>query len=471
MKKEVLRINRLSLTEKDTAGLTDVSLCLLEGESCGFLGLENSGKHMMVDVLCGERLWNKGSVYIDGHVVTDKKTYKKSTYYANVSNFFVEDWLVAEYIGLEYTKFPFGILREKPLVHQVKLLMKEIGLGLRVDERVKELSELEKRQMDLVKAYQRGARILIIEDEFEGCTVKDIEKYKEILNRLIKKGGMTAIINSHSDQVSQILSDKFIIFKEGSIVKKCKKNYIKSDAHLEQFLLRQRTTSSKINLERNNNIQDNSKEILYAVSKIFLKKKKELKFHFRKGEITSILILDIELGKKIFRLLSGREINPTVLVKLEGETCNFRKTTDYVKHKIVSSEGLGDSKEMFLTLSVGENLIISSLDKISIWSYPISKYRLEKMAEKQIRHSLTDVKTSIKEMEVNDYITLLLERWYIYKPKVVVLFEPFNQCDMRGISMIKMYLKKFAEMGTTIIIIKSRDEYIEDISDHIVRIL
>ena len=470
MKKEVLRIHQLNLIQNETAKLTDICLCLLEGESTGFLGLENSGKHLLIDILCGGQFSGSGRIYIDGNEITDRKVYKKLTYQVNPSNYFAEDWLVAEYIGLEYTKFRFGILREKVLVNQVKLLMEEFGLELAVDKKIKDLSELEKRQMDLVKAYRRGVRMVIIEDEFEGCTVKDIEKFKETLNRLIQKGGMMVIVNSHSDQVLQILSDQFIIFRESCIVKKCKKNYIKNNAHLEQFLLRKRLSSQKTYLEYHKNQRDNSKEIVYSINHMILKEQGVFQFRFYKGEITSILALDLEIGKRIFDVLSGREIDSSVSMLLEQKPCSLSNTADYVRNKIVSSAQLGDAGDLFLTLSIGENLIISSLDKIPAWHYLISKYKLEEMAEQQISSLLTNADSPMKRLEVNDYITLLLERWYIYKPKVVVLLEPFSQCDIHGIALVKSYLKKFTEMGVAIIIVKSREEYIEDISDHIIRV-
>ena len=71
---------------------------------------------------------------------------------------------------------------------------------------------------------------------------------------------------------------------------------------------------------------------------------------------------------------------------------------------------------------------------------------------------------------VNDIINITLERWYIYNPKVLILFEPFARCDLMGVSIVKSYIKKFANRGSAVIIIKSREEYVEDISDQIISV-
>ncbi len=72
--------------------------------------------------------------------------------------------------------------------------------------------------------------------------------------------------------------------------------------------------------------------------------------------------------------------------------------------------------------------------------------------------------------DVNELIRLTLERWYIYRPAMIILYEPFIECDPYGVSLVREYIKRFADRKTAVIIIKSRDEYIADISDHIFEI-
>ena len=54
MKRELLRINHLSDRYNRTRKLENVSLCILEGECVGFLGLTYSGKDLLVDLLTGK---------------------------------------------------------------------------------------------------------------------------------------------------------------------------------------------------------------------------------------------------------------------------------------------------------------------------------------------------------------------------------------------------------------------------------
>ncbi len=73
-------------------------------------------------------------------------------------------------------------------------------------------------------------------------------------------------------------------------------------------------------------------------------------------------------------------------------------------------------------------------------------------------------------LKINELIQLTLERWRIFNPNVLVLLEPFALCDVKDVSVVKSYIKKFSQNGTTVIIVNTREEYVEDISDRIINI-
>ena len=56
-----------------------------------------------------------------------------------------------------------------------RVYLSDSDLDFDVSCKMKHLTELEKRILDLAKAYRRGAKIVVIEDEFDGMSRKDIE--------------------------------------------------------------------------------------------------------------------------------------------------------------------------------------------------------------------------------------------------------------------------------------------------------
>lgn len=468
MKKEILRIHDFNKEYSTTTKLVNISMSLMAGESVGFLGLVNSGKNLLVDILCKSQELNQKSFYVDKRIINTAEI-KKYVYRITASNYLIDNWTVAEYICLDSVGFILGIYRRKKLATKAKLFLQELELDIDVNKKLGNLSELEKRLVDLVKAYSREKKILVIEDEFEGCSTKDIKHFKVILDRVIKNK-MVAIINSHSNNVSYILSDKYIIFKKGYIVKKCSKDYIRNNSHLEKFLLGTTITSKKKDLDSYKNEQNFTTQVMYSIKNMRLKEKNDIHFDFDKSEVVTILALDVKEKEQIFDLLSGRYIDKYIKIHLEQNFCSFSDVIDFVKSKIVSIADMGGVDELLLSMSVGDNLLIPSLDKISSLQYILSKHKMGKMLEREIKDNIVETGDDIKDMSINEHIVLLLERWYVYKPKVLILFEPFVHCDIYGVSLVKSYIKKFTSLGTTVIIVKSREEYIVDISDRIISI-
>lgn len=176
MKKELLRINRLNYNYTRTRKLENVSFCILEGECIGFLGLSYSGKDLMTSLLRGELTEGDGSgaIYLGGQKVNDWEVLGKEIYYMCPDNYVIEDWTVAEYLCLVDSGWAGSFWRKGVLNEEAGKYFEELELDFDISSRIRDLSELEKRIVDVVKAYRKGARIIIIEDEFDGVSQTDI---------------------------------------------------------------------------------------------------------------------------------------------------------------------------------------------------------------------------------------------------------------------------------------------------------
>lgn len=470
MKKEMLRINNLNLEYSVVEKLRNISICLLGGECVGFLGLENSGKNLLVDFICGKHDIDKFSYYFNGvrHISTEDL--RNHVYRIAVSNYLIDDWTVAEYMFLVDGSSVFSLMNRKKLVGMTEELFREFELDIDPDKMLKKLTELEKRMVDLLKAYSSNAKIIVIEDEFEGCSTQDIEKFKTLLDRVVHHG-ISSVINSHSDNVSHILSDKYVIFNKGYIIKKCNKSFFRNNSNLESMLLGiSEASDDKEGAETVKTRKNDSTEIIYSVSNMILKKRIIRQLDFYKSEVVTLLSLDVKEKTRIFEMLSGRYIDKSMKIVIDNKTGVFNDIIDFVKSRVASVADMGGESELLLSMSTGNNLLIPSLAKIPALQHVFVERKVTKMLENEIRSNIKTVPKDVKNMSVNDYITLLMERWYIYRPKVLILFEPFVHCDIYGVSLVKSYIKRFTDIGTTVIIIKSREEYVEDISDRIIHI-
>lgn len=468
MKKEVLRIQNLSCLSPSGRSLSHVSFYLLQGEITGFLGLADSGKDTLVDILTGKEKYDKGFVSAEGGQLAAPEEMESLVYKIVDSNYSIKDWSVAEYIGLVTNDKIMGMLRKKSLKKEIQRLFDRLRLGIDVNKKLGELGEMEKRLADVAKACFRKARLLIIEDEFEGLSEEEIQTFQKELSRLIR-GRMAVIINSHSDMVTRNMADRLLIFKEGRIAKKCCAGQIQSTKYLEKLFMGSSLRSRKKTMDNRAEELTGPKEIVYEVSPVNMGGQ-ELRLSFHKGEIAAILAVDRKWKEDIFWILSGRVNRHGMERLLEGKICRCEDISGYVRNKIVSASHLGNLEELLPSMSVGENILMPSLNKLSSLECAVAEKKIARLLERDIESAGIKSRTATGELGTNERIALTLERWLLYRPKVMVLLEPFALCDAYGVSLVKFYLKKIAAGGTAVIAVLSRKGYMAELGDRFINL-
>ncbi len=468
MKKEILRIHNLNYDSDIKIKLKNISFFILEGERVAFLGLTRSGKEVLLRLLSGKEMAENRNIkiYVDG----EKRSVcdlGKRVYLIESGNYNIKNWNVAEYLYLVDSSWKDRIRGEKGIVDRARRTFEKFSITIDVTKRIEDLTELEKRVMDMIKARETGAKIVIIQDDFDGMDYEAIHKFSEVIKTVISEK-MSVIVDSNSDTVVSALADQYVIFKDGIIVKKCKKEYIKDLSQMQKYLF-----GTKEEKMLHNRYSDEKKKlqinkVVYKVRGLKLGTQEE--FDFFKGNIVTFLILNKKEKERIFNELSGRVNDSGVEYITDSSKFNRRDKAFFTREKIVSIKQLGSKKELFRTMSVVENLLMPSLSKFSFWDFVLNAKKLTNVLMENLWDSKIDPNLKIDELDINDIINVTLERWHIYNPKVMIMYEPFALCDANGVSIVKSHIKKFANNGTSIVIINTRDENVSEISNQLMEL-
>jgi len=495
MKNEVLRIQNLNMPYSAGRSFKWVSLILFEGECTAFLGLSFSGKDYLLRILTAQAGTEPAGagIHIDGKRITSRKQLETGVYRMSPENLSFREWSCADYIGLARAGWLLMGKQKKMLQTETQRLADSLGISLDVRRKLSTLTEKEKRLADLMRACSLGARVLVVEDEFEGLPREEIAEFSVLLHTVAMRQHLTVVLNIHSNEVFRLLADHYIVFRDGQIIKKCRSSEVSGSDELEEYLLGT-SMAQRMNLltrgaELNRNaLEDGDEERGDAVYRMrnfpleghvtgkikgevrAVQRGDYLDLSFGKGEVTTILAMDERIRMRLFMSLSGRAPDAGVYCVIGERRLRSGEYRLFVKNRVVSVMHPGNSDELFTNMNIGENLVLPSVRKISFSDYLFSSEQLTKALDRdQILEDVFD--GSLKNSDVNDRIAVALERWYMFNPKVLVLLEPFEQCDAYGVSIVRSYILKFAGRGASVIMVRSRDEYAEDISDKIIRIL
>jgi hypothetical protein len=92
------------------------------------------------------------------------------------------------------------------------------------------------------------------------------------------------------------------------------------------------------------------------------------------------------------------------------------------------------------------------------------------MLTRQVSNNALASNGSIQDLSDRENITLLLERWLIFRPEVLILVDPYLKTDEVGCGIVTDYIQKFTSEGVAVIILASKPYRLESICDRIINI-
>ncbi len=469
MKREILRVNELNYADEEGQSLNHVSFFLTAGDRAALVGLAASGRDTLVGILTGTREADLDSfgLFLDGKRLFDQEELVSRVYRMSPALRMIDTWSVAEYLLLmEHGNAGSVLLRHRVIQDRAEKCLGQFGIALDPARTISRLSELERWLLDLARAMLSGARVLLIEDEFDGMRETEIDAFARALDEIVAENA-AVIVNSHSDLVSGKLSDRYLIFKNGKIVKKCKKEFITGPEQLERFFLGRSVRSKKKTLDVYEKETREDEEIVYRIFRMRLPDGSRQNLYFRKGTVTTFLVSDEKRKRHFFQCVSGLWNPPGCYRIVDGKRCWSMSEAAMVEKRLALIEALGDPKEIFTNLDLGDNLLLPSLRKISGPEYLKNAGKLSALLSEGMLKSGLLSENGEGRRDVNDIICITLERWFVFHPQVLFLLNPFMRCDAYGSMVVRSYIRKFALHDTAVIIVKSRDEYVGDLSDQI----
>lgn len=464
MKATILNINDLNYSSEYYGKLEHISFHANAGEVTSLFGLSNSGRELLFDVISGNISLenNQHNIFINNHTIRTKEEMAKEVYCISSGENVIESWSVAEYLLLQKTPFYLSRKAIKKMNADAERLLRSYEVRIRVDRRLSELSIIERKMLEIIKAGDLTASILLLKNDFEGMSDDMLDTYSQLLHRVINNQ-KAVIFLSYIDNASLRISDSYLIFRRGRIVKKCSIEHGLDEIHRNAYLLGHVMTAKKQQLDQSVTRQMGiQKNIKFQIRNLTIKNKR-YDFDFQKGEIVLLKVTEELQCRKVFEILSGHMDNTECGVEFLLNNQNLK--TDYMSlfdSRIVSIYRIGTKFGIFENMSIGDNLLIPSLTKLSDVEYAISGDNIEGSMCRDLNGEAFNPNESARFLSINDRIAVMMERWFVFKPVVIYLFEPFTNCDIYGVSLIKSYVRKFSNKGTIVILIKANTEFLEE---------
>ena len=454
MKSVFYHFDKLAAVYGQRDMVNDTTLYLKQGESLFLLGDRDSGRIAFFDCLCGYINKTDGRIYRYAEEIGEEEFRKRIVIISDIRSDYksLNGVSVLEYLFLFRDDEPEMIWNPKKKEKAACDLLKIADLKIDVHADIMSLKRCERLQLELIKAVDQGAELLLMNEDFDDIDTEEMNKLYKIISLIRKDKNISLIISTNGLKGVRILADRVAIFNNHTIVRYIQMEDDFSFDKIEKTLSVIRAIPDIRQTDTRNN-----KEIFRAEN-IFTDGDNKINIAIKENEIVSIVVIDVKEKLRIFRCLTGQEKG--VKLYLDNRLMPDKWYNDRLKYPVIGIESLG-IRSLYPKLSVEENLVFPSYQKLS--NDPFIKKDALSSAKRDwyLRHP--DCAETVQEMSLADRLSLQLESWWIFRPRILILLEPFLHLDRQGRGILSQYFTRFKERGTSLIVLsESRNNYLRE---------
>jgi ribose transport system ATP-binding protein len=448
--------------------LDHVNLELYTGKVLALLGENGAGKSTLMKILSGVYTKDSGDIYFEGNKIdihSPKHAQSLGIAIIHQELNLLPYLSIAEniFIGREFTKNMTGRIDWKKLYRESKKYLEQLGVTIDPRTLVKNLSVGEQQMVEIAKALSLDAKIIIMDEPTDALTNKETEKLFKVI-RTLKQNGKAIVYISHRLKEIFEICDDVTVMRDGKYIGSANVKNIDQEKLIEMMVGR------KLEDKFPRKILKPGKEMIRVEH---LSKKgvlKDVNLSVRSGEVVGLSGLmgagRTELAKAIFGALKIDSGD----IYLEGEKVKINNPKDAVSLGIAYVSEDRKMEGLILKLSVRHNMTLSALGQFST-AGQINANKESRQVEEYIKKLAIKTPSSlqrVKNLSGGNQQKVVLSKWMMINPKVLILDEPTRGVDVGAKVEIYELINKLKESGVAIIMISSEMPEVMGISDRIV---
>lgn len=210
MNENVVEINNLCKTYKDTKAVAHVNMTIKKGDIYGFIGRNGAGKSTTLKMIVGLIFPTSGQIKLFGesrNKFTDRRIgslIENPGLYPNLSAYDNME-LKAIALGLKDKEKIIELLNLVKLDYKSKKIVKKFSLGM-------------KQRLAIALALLGNPDLLILDEPINGLDPEGIRQIREVIQYLNENKKMTIIISSHILGELSKIATRYGIIRDGQMI-------------------------------------------------------------------------------------------------------------------------------------------------------------------------------------------------------------------------------------------------------------
>ena len=454
-----LELDAITRRYPGVVALDGVSWRLEPGEVHALAGENGAGKSSLIKILCGADAPNSGTMRLFGAPYAPRSPL--DAIHAGIRVVHQELQMLGELTVAEnllFEKLPrtrYGLLDRTAMVTKASELLALVGLeDLSPGTKVAGLGMAQRQLIEIAKALSSKSRIVIMDEPTATLTPRETDRLLQLIRQLRESGVAVVFVSHHLQELADIC-DRVTVLRNGRHVATRQMAETSTDELVRLMVgraLDARTArAAPIASTRPPALR------VQGLRSVGQRADQSLNFALHYGEIVGIAGLVGSGRTEAVRAIFGADRTAAGSILRDEQPVRINSPSDALAHGICLVTENRKDEGLILDMPIRANISLANLRAVS--KAGLMRADLEVAAAERttanLQIRLASVHQAVRELSGGNQQKVVLGKWLMREPKVLLLDEPTRGVDVGAKAEIHALLERMAADGLAVLAVSS----------------
>ena len=448
--------------------LDNVSLTVRPGTVHALMGENGAGKSTLMKCLFGIYSKDSGTITLEGKEVNFKSSKEAmengvAMVHQELNQALTRTVTDNLWLG-RYPKVGGIVVSEGTMRKRTKEIFDQLEVHVDPKAIMSTMPVSQRQMVEIAKAVSYDAKVIVFDEPTSSLTETEVEHLFRIINMLRDKGCGIIYISHKMEEILRI-SDEVTIMRDGQYVATRPASELTMEEIIRLMVGRELTNRFP---PKENVPGETILEVEHLAGKYT--RLKDASFQLRAGEILGIAGLDGSGRTEVLENLFGSMTKSGGTIRLHGKEIKNRNPRESIKNGFALLTEERRATGIFGIRSILDNTVISNLRHYLIGGICLSDKKMRQDTEwaiQAMRIKTPSQETQIRSLSGGNQQKVIIGRWLLTKPEVLLLDEPTRGIDVGAKYEIYELIINLAKEGKGVIMVSSEMPELLGVCDRI----
>ncbi|QGV77006.1 sugar ABC transporter ATP-binding protein [Streptomyces ficellus] len=447
--------------------LGGVTLSFPPGQVTALMGENGAGKSTLLKIITGDHQPTEGHVVLDGSPLTLSSPHEARRAGIRI---IPQEPEIIPHVSVAENVYA-GSLPRKPgrrldgaeLRRRITADLVRLGFEKVIDpdQLGSQLNAAQRQLVEILRALTSEAKVIAFDEPTSSLAENEAEALFALIDRL-RAQGIAVIYVSHRMKEIFRLADRIAVLRDGTVA-----GVLDAGSTHEGEVVRMMVGRDLSSLFVRQDVAGD--EVVLRLEKVTTDDVRDIDLEVRAGEVVALAGLMGAGRSELALALAGDQPVRSGRVVLNGRPLRLRSPKDAIRAGIGLAPEERKAQALFLHRSIRDNTSLVSLDRLRRWRFV--RNGEEKAAAQdfsdRLRVRTPDIEHEVRKLSGGNQQKVVLARWLLRKPKVLILDEPTRGIDIGAKAEIYRIIADLARDGVALLVISSELPEVLGLADRI----